>query len=258
MTTVNVAHDGPIAVFELSRPRSGNALDSALVEELRSAFDAIEPERTRAVVLAGAGRHFCAGADLEELGRTVEAGFDDSLAEARRLGDLYAAVLRAPVATAAAVSGAAYGGGAGLAAACDLVVAGPSARFQFSELRLGFVPALISVFLPRRIRPAALGRLFLDPAPLDAVAAVAAGLADEQADDPRAAAAAWCLSVARKTAPSAVAATRRLLLDLDLPDLEARLETAARVNAEQRAHPECRRGVAEFFARRAFADWTES
>jgi methylglutaconyl-CoA hydratase len=156
------------------------------------------------------------------------------------------------------VRGAADGGGLGLAAACDLVIAAPDAKLQFSELRLGFVPALISVLLPRRVAPARLARLFFDPAPLGGDAARAAGLIDEVADDPFAEALARARSIVGRVSPSALARTKRLLLDQALPDLDERFAHAARANAEQRADPECRRGVAAFLATRTFPDWLEN
>jgi methylglutaconyl-CoA hydratase len=255
MEAVRVARDGPVAVLELARPETGNALDEAVVGALAAALADLPGSGTRAAVLVGAGRHFSTGANLAQL--AADASPADRLTDARRLGDLYAAVLRCPLLTLAAVRGAAYGGGLGLAAACDLVVGGPDAKLQFSELRLGFVPALISVFLPRRVAPAHLARLFFDPAPLDAAAGRAVGLVDELADDPLADAVARARSIAARIAPSALVATKRLLLAHALPDLEQRLEHAARINAEQRAEADCRRGVAAFLATREFPDWLE-
>ncbi len=255
MEAVRVTREGPVAVLELARPETGNALDRALVAALSAALATLPASGARAAVLTGSGRHFSTGANLAEL--APDAPLADRLADARRLGDLYATLLRCPLLTVAAVRGAAYGGGLGLAAACDLVIAAPDANLQFSELRLGFVPALISVFLPRRVAPAHLARLFFDPSPLDATAARGAGLVDEVADDPLGVAVARARSIAARVAPSALAQTKRLLLDHALPDLEERLAHAARVNAEQRAEDDCRRGVAAFLATRKFPDWLD-
>jgi len=252
---VQTTRSGPLAIVELARPESGNALSNALVTELTAGVEAAPADGVRALVLAGAGRHFCTGADLSELAATADAPEAARLADAERLGALYAALLRCPLLTVAAVHGAAFGGGIGLAAACDLVIAGQDARIQFSEARLGFVPALISVFLARRVASARLTRLFVDPEPLGPEAARDAGLVDEIASDPRAAAERRATEVCRKVAASAVAETKRLLLELTLPDLDTRLALAARVNARQRAHSECRRGLAAFLAAKTFPDW---
>jgi len=254
---VNVSETGPVVTLELASPETGNALAAGLVEEFTSALARLRASRARAVVVVGRGKHFCTGAHLDELAHLAEAPLAERVADASRLAVLYTELLRCPLLSIAAVNGAAYGGGAGLAAACDLVVAGPTARFQFSENRLGFVPALISVFLPRRIPPARLAMLFFDPEPVDAIEAATAGLVDEIAGDPLARAHERALAVARKTSPAALAETKKLLLALALPHLDQQLAHAAQVNARQREHPECRRGVAEFLAERAFPDWLE-
>jgi methylglutaconyl-CoA hydratase len=257
VSTVNAISAGPITVLELARPETGNALAAVLVEELAEALARAATSGARAVVLTGAGRHFCTGADLNELAALAAATPAERLADATRLGALYAALLRSPLLTVAAVHGAAYGGGLGLACACDLVVAAPSARLQFSEVRLGFVPALISVFLLRRLPAARLARLFLDPQPLDAAAGLAAGLVDEIAAAPRQHALERAAAIARKASPAAIAETKRLLLALTLPQLDQQLAHAAGVNAAQRDHPECRRGVASLLAGGGFPTWLE-
>ncbi|MBZ5587175.1 MAG: enoyl-CoA hydratase/isomerase family protein [Acidobacteriia bacterium] len=257
MPLVNTTRCGPLVILELARPESGNALSSALVTELTAAFGAAPAGGARAVVLAGAGRHFCTGADLAELAATVDAPEEERVVDAERLAGLYAAVLRCPLLTVAAVHGAAFGGGMGLAAACDLVIAGQDVRIQFSEARLGFVPALISVFLPRRVPPAHLAKLFLDPEPLGPESARDVGLVDEIASDPRVTAERLATDACRKVAPSAVAETKRLLLDVTLPQLDRHLADAARANARQRAHPDCRRGLAAFLATKNLPDWVD-
>ena len=257
VAAVNAVSKGPVAVLELSRPETGNALEAALVEELTAAISRAAASGARAIVLAGAGKHFCTGANLKELAALADESPAARLADASRLAALYTAILRSPLLTVAAVHGAAYGGGLGLAAACDLVVAAPTARLQFSEVRLGFVPALISVFLPRRLPAARLARLFLDPAPLDAAAARAVGLVDEIADDPRAQAVERATAIARKASPSALAETKRLMLAVALPQLDQMLAHAAAINAAQRVHPECRHGVASVLAGDGFPTWLD-
>jgi methylglutaconyl-CoA hydratase len=257
MPLVKVHRRGAVTVLELARPEVGNALAAELVAELSAAVAAAKDGNARALVLAGGGRHFCTGADLRELASGADAPPEQRTAEAERLAALYGALLRSPLLTVAAVHGAAYGGGAGLAAACDLVVASPEARFQFSEVRLGFVPALVTTFLPRRVSPATLARLVLDPRPLDAEAALTLGLVDRVTDDPRAAAEAWAREVCHKASPSAIAESKRLLLAFTLPGLDRQLAEAVQANARQRSHPDCRRGVAEFLDRKTFPDWLQ-
>jgi methylglutaconyl-CoA hydratase len=257
MPAVNVERRGPVTVLEIARPETGNALAAEVVTGLASAVAAAAASGARAIALTGSGRHFCTGADLRELAAGADAPSEQHAADAAGLGALYAEVLRCPLLTIAAVRGAAYGGGAGLAAACDLIVASPDARFQFSEVRLGFVPALVAAFLPRRLQPAVLSRLVLDPQPLDAEAAQAVGLVDRIAADPLAAAQEWASEIGRKAAPSAVAESKRLMLAFTLPHLDQHLADAAHANARQRAHPECRRGVAAFLEAKRFPDWLD-
>lgn len=257
MPLVNVRRRGAVTVLELAHPDTGNALSAELVDDLSSALATAHEGAARALVLAGSGQHFCTGADLRELSAGAGAPPEEHAVDADRLAALFAALLRCPLLTVAAVGGAAYGGGAGLAAACDLVVASPEARFQFSEVRLGFVPALVATFLPRRLSPATLARLVLDPHPLDAEAALTLGLVDRVADEPLTAAEAWAREVCHKAAPSAVAESKRLLLSFVLPRLDQQLAEAAHANARQRAHPECRRGLAEFLKNKTFPNWLE-
>jgi methylglutaconyl-CoA hydratase len=257
MPLVKVHRRGAVTVLELAHPETGNALSVGMVAELTAAVTAAQEGDARALVLAGSGRHFCTGADLRELSAGAGASLEERVVEADRLATLYAALLRCPILTLAAVQGAAYGGGAGLAAACDLVVASPEARFQFSEVRLGFVPALVATFLPRRVPHATLARLVLDPHPLDAQAALAVGLVDRVTDDPHASTEAWALEVCGKASPTALAETKRLLLSFALPRLDQELAEAAKANAQQRSHPECQRGIAEFLERKTFADWLQ-
>lgn len=255
---VRTTIEGPVTILELARPQTGNALAGALVEELTRALAQVRVSSRRAAVLTGAGKHFCTGADLAELDALAEASAAERVADASQLGALYASLLRLPQLTIAAVRGAAYGGGAGLAAACDIVIAAPGASFQFSELRLGFVPALISVFLPRRMPVGRLFQLFADPRPVPAAEALALGLVDEVVDDPVGRSREVAVALAAKTSPSAVAATKELLLGLAFPHLDQQLAHAAQVNAAQRAHAECRRGVAQFLASHRFPDWLEN
>jgi len=254
METVRLSRQGPLAILELAEPQHRNPLSSTTVDLVTSHLSRLRGEPIRALLLTGQGGHFCAGASLVELAESL-GNPPTAQREAARLAALFAALLHFPHLTVAAVAGAAYGGGAGLACACDFVVAAPGAVLQFSELRLGFVPALVSVFLTRRVLPAKLNQLFLNPRPLGATEAVALGLVDELADPPLARARELALEVAAKTAPSAVSACKRLLLELTLPQLDQQLARAAQVNAAQRQQEDFQQGVGYFLAHKRFRDW---
>lgn len=257
MGSIRISRQGPTTVLELARPEVGNALGPELVADLTAALVERKEPSVRAIVLAASGKTFCTGANLSSLAGLAGAPLAARLADASNLAALYTAILRCPLATFAAVDGPAYGGGVGLAGACDFVIAGPGARFQFSEVRLGFVPALISVFLTRRLPSARLASLFLDPAPMDVAQAAAAGLVDEVAENPLERAVERAHELARKCAPSAIAETKRLLLAQSLPSLDQQLAHAAQVNAAQRSHPECQAGLAAFLERRTFPTWLQ-
>jgi methylglutaconyl-CoA hydratase len=253
--------DGPLLTLTLNDPARGNPLSGAMADTLRVALqDASSDPGVRAVILAGAGRHFSAGADLAALA-TLAAGGDPeaNLADSRRLEWLFAALLGHPKLTVAAVRGAAVAGGCGLATACDLVVAERSARFAYTEVKIGFIPALVSTFATRRLPGHVVRRLLLDPELVDGERAVDLGLADELVDEGAAEERARerALAICRKSSPAAVEATKRLLNDtVGMPWREA-LSLAAEANARQRLHPECQRGVRTFLERKTTPDWLE-
>ncbi len=257
---LEVRSDGPLRVLTLNDPARANPLSPAMAEALTGELETAAgiPE-VRAVIVAGAGRHFSAGADLAAL-EQVAAGDDPAanLADSRRLETLFATLLESPKLTVAAVSGAAVAGGCGLATACDLVVADRTARFAYTEVRIGFVPALVSTFLARRVPGQAGRRLLLDPEMVGAERALALGLADEVVEsDPVGRARELALELCRRGSPSAIAATKRLLLATAGMGWREALAAAAKVNADQRRHPECRRGVRSFLEVKATPDWLE-
>lgn len=257
MEPVRLTRQGPLVVLELAQPHLRNALSRETVDVLTSHLSRLRSEPVRGLILTGEGGTFCAGAHLGELADSLtQPGVGQR--EATRLAALYAALLHFPHLTVAAVEGAAFGGGAGLACACDFVVASPHAVLQFSELRLGFVPALISVFLTRRLPSARLAQLFLNPKPLSGEEALTLGLVDEVAANPLVRARELALEVAAKTAPSAVTACKRLLLELSHPQLDQHLARAAQANAAQREQEDFRVGVEHFLAHKRFRDWLAS
>jgi methylglutaconyl-CoA hydratase len=136
----------------MKRPEVHNAFDETLIAELTAAFAVVDADRTvRAIVLAGEGKSFSAGADLNWMQRQGAAAFEDNVADARRLADLYDTIASCETPTLARVHGAALGGGMGLAAACDICVASTQAQFATSEVKLGIIPAVIGPYVVRAI-----------------------------------------------------------------------------------------------------------
>jgi methylglutaconyl-CoA hydratase len=252
---------GPIVVLTLNDPERANPLSSAMVVALSEILErAASDDAIRAVVLAGAGRHFSAGADLEALERIAQAGDEAaSRSDAEQLRNLFEVLLGHPKLTVAAVHGAAVAGGCGLATACDLVVAEPGARFAYTEVKIGFLAAVVLTFLTRRVAGHVARRMLLDPEMIDGAAAVELGLADELAAEGEAlnTASALARRLCAKASPSALAATKALLNETVGLGWREALAAAVEANVRQRMHPECSRGVRSFLETGNTPDWLE-
>lgn len=176
-STIVVRSDGPIVRVTLSRPEVRNAFNEAVVSELTEWARSIQPGgSTRAAILGGAGKVFCAGADLAWMSRTVGYSREENVRDARAAAEMFSALNALPVPLVGRIQGAALGGGAGLAAVCDIAVAAESAVFGFTEARLGIVPAVISPFTVAKIGESAARELFLTAARFSAARAREIGL----------------------------------------------------------------------------------
>lgn len=251
---------GPVLIVTLNDPKRANPLSPEMVSALSAILEtAAEDDEIRAFILHGAGRHFSAGADLAAL-QEIATGGDaaQNLADSQRLAQLFAILLDHPKLSIAAVHGAAVAGGCGLATACDFVVADETVKMCYTEVKIGFIPALVSTFLTRRVSGHHARKLMLDPEMLSAAAASEIGLIDRVVEgDVLEQATLMAHSIVRKASPSALAATKRLLNQSVGMDWRAALEVAAEANAEQRIHPECRRGVQCFLDTKKTPDWLD-
>ena len=244
--------EGGVLRLTLNRPDRRNAMNAGLVRGLLAALrGAAEEEGLRVIVLTGAGPDFCAGADLEELRGAADAGVEESLADAHRMAELFLALRHHPVPVVAAVRGRALGGGFGLAAACDLVLAEEGAEFGLPEVHLGFVPAMVMALLRRKLGEGRTLELAVFGGTLDADAASRAGLVN-RIHPPTEFAEALEEYASRLASrpPSAVRLTKRLFHGLAEASLEEGLARGAEMNALARMTDDCRRGVEEFLARR--------
>src|ERR687889_1439711 len=168
---------GPLATVTMNRPDSHNALNAALIEELTRCFEEIsEDDGVRVVVLAGEGRSFCAGADIGYMREMATFSYEENLEDARRLAMMYWTIDECPKPLVARVQGAAMGGGAGLVAVADVVVADEETRFAFTEVRLGIAPATIAPFVVRKIGASHARSLFVTGERFDAERAREIGL----------------------------------------------------------------------------------
>jgi methylglutaconyl-CoA hydratase len=249
---VAVSVDGPVAHVVLARPEARNAFDAAMVRELHDAVGAASArDDIRVIVLAGRGPVFCGGADIEWM-KTV-AGFtrEESLADARSLADLFETIDRSPKAVVACVQGAALGGGAGLAAVADVVVAEETAQFGFTEVRLGLVPAVISPYVVRKIGVSAARELFLTGERFTAERAAAIGLVHRVVQlDGLDAAVDERVREVLQAAPGAVAAAKALVRAVAGRPVESVRELVCKRIAERRASDEGQEGLQAFLEKR--------
>ena len=181
MSALEVERDGAVLRVTMARPDRRNAFDAALIDELARAFADVGD--VRAVVLAGEGKSFSAGADVEWMRSSVDLSYEENVADALRLRAMLDAIDGCPAPVVARVQGHALGGGCGLVACCDIVVAEPGAQFAFSEVKLGIVPAVISPFALAKIGPGAARRFFVTGERFTADVALRIGLVHEVAGD---------------------------------------------------------------------------
>ena len=245
MSGLRIERDGDVLRITLAKPERRNAFDAALIAELHEAFSDVGD--ARAVVLAGDGPSFCAGADVEWQRASIDLTFDENVEDALRLYEMMSAVDACPAPLVARVQGFALGGGSGLVACSDIVVAAPDATFGFTEVRLGIIPAVISPFVFAKIGTAAARRFFLTGERFDARTAQRIGLVEEVADDPDAVVERLVGEIL-KSGPEATRAAKRLAREH--PDEGAEL---ARIAARLRSGDEGQEGLRAFLEKRRAA-----
>lgn len=236
--------DGELLRVTLARPDRRNALDAGLIAALTETFADIGD--ARAVVLAGEGDSFCAGADVEWMRASVELSYEENVADSTRLRRMYEAIDHCPAPVVAPVQRYVLGGGVGLVCCCDAVIAADDAVFAFSEVKLGIIPAVISPFALARIGPGPARRFFVTGERFDAETALRIGLVNEVVPAGGLDAAVdRIVSEILSAGPEAVRHAKRLMLDAPLDGLE----TAERI-AERRTSDEGQEGLRAFLDRR--------
>lgn len=174
---LEIERHGPIATVFMNRPDEHNCFDPKLIEELTCSFGVLGSDKdVRVVVLAGRGRSFSAGADLNWMKSMSEMTFEENVVDAKRMANMFRTIFCCPKPTIAKVHGAALGGGMGLVAVCDIAVASSRARFGFTEVRLGIAPAVIAPFVIYKTHPSVAHRYFLTGERFDATLALQMGL----------------------------------------------------------------------------------
>jgi len=254
-STLTLSYDGPLALLTLNRPDKRNAISFQLVDELLRALADVERSHARILILTGAGKAFCSGMDLEDLramaGLSPEESQDDAIRQARLMRTLFRTVYDFPIVTIAAVNGPALAGGCGLATLCDFTLASPEARFGYTEVRIGFIPAIVSTFLVRQIGEKHARDLLLTGRILHAEEAVHLGLANEVV------AAGMLLERAHelaatlvKNCPTSLMTTKRLLRSYSAKELDRELDAAVKENARIRLTDDFREGLSSFLEKR--------
>ena len=260
MTGLRLDRDGPFARVILDRPDVRNAFNADLIGELRAAFEALSregPGALRGVVLAGTGSVFCAGADVDWMRSAAGMSVEDNERDAAALHTMLATVDRCPAPVIARVQGAALGGGMGLCAVADIVVATSDTTFGFTETKLGIIPAVISPFVLAKIGESHARALFASGQRFDAERALRIGLAhevvlDEGALDVRVE---ELLDELRSAGPTAARSAKALVRELrTLNPEEARQHTIRHI-AQQRTSPEGQEGLGAFLDKRP-PDWS--
>ena len=253
-TTLQIERRGGVATVWMNRPDKHNAFNETLIAELDAAFAQLDADAAvRAVVLAGRGKSFSAGADLRWMKAQGEASEAANVADARRLADMLARLATLGKPTLARVHGAALGGGMGLAAACDICVASARAVFATSEVRFGLTPATISPYVLRAIGARQAHRYFLTAERIDAGRAAALGLVHELVEDEAAldAAVAALVGAILQGGPLAQAAAKDLIRAVaHRPVSDALRDDTARRIAAQRATAEAKEGLCAFLDKR--------
>jgi methylglutaconyl-CoA hydratase len=249
--TVQVTYDAKVATLTLNRPDKRNAISFELIDDLLRALDEIAKSDVVVLLLTGAGKAFCSGMDLENLkalvGRTPEQNVQDSETMVRLFRSLY----EFPKVTIAAVNGAAIAGGTGLALLCDFTLAVPEAKFGYTEVRIGFVPAIVSTFLLRQLPEKQARDLLLTGRLFEAEEALRLGLISEIVSGDKLMGRARELAAKLiENSAASLRATKRLLTQQAVAELDAQIDAAIRENAAIRSTADFREGISSFLEKR--------
>lgn len=259
MSSIEVRRTGAFAHVTLDRPEARNAFDAPMIEELRVAFETLAaeaPDGLRGVVLAGAGETFCAGADVAWMRSAIGLSLEDNERDAASMQAMFLTIDACPVPLVARVHGATLGGGMGLLAVSDIVVATADATFGFTETKLGIIPAVISSFVVPKIGESQARALFATGERFDAERALRIGLVHDVVPDVAAldARVEAIVGDLRSAGPNAVRGAKDLVRSLRRLGVDESRRHLARRIAQQRTSPEGQEGLAAFLEKRP-PDW---
>jgi len=253
---LTLACDGPVAVITLNRPEKRNAISYELIDEVLRALDEIARSPAQIVILTGNGKAFCSGMDLDNLRAITGRTDDENLADSAKMAQLFRALYTFPKVTIAAVNGPAIAGGCGLATLCDFTLASSEAKFGYTEVCIGFIPAIVSMFLLRQIGEKHARDLLLTGRIIGADEAHRLGLVNELVAPGNLLARAHELaSSLLKNSPVSLTATKRLLSTYAADDLDRYSKAAVEQNAHIRTTADFHEGVTAFLEKRK-PQWT--
>jgi methylglutaconyl-CoA hydratase len=240
---------GSIVELTLNRPEKRNALNTELVNALKSQLMQLQyDEAVRVIIISGNGEAFCAGADLAYLQQLQSFSYEENLEDSLGLAELFRLIYLHPKLIIARVEGSALAGGCGLAAVCDLCYATKESKFGYTEVKIGFIPAIVSYFLVRKIGEAKARELLLTGKIIEAPEALDRGLITGimDAEEIKIKVSQIAEKLARETSPSSIALTKKLLAGIQHLSIDDALQLAAESNAQARGTDDCKKGIAAF------------
>lgn len=238
-----------VATITLNRPEKRNALNAELVKELSEALSKAESdESVRAIILKANGNTFCSGADLEQLKAMQTNSFDENVADSNRLKELFKKIYTLKKIVIAQVEGFALAGGCGLATVCDFTFCTPESKFGYTEARIGFVPAIVMVFLIRKIGEKKAAQLLLTADIISAPEALQLGLVNYviEATSIEKSVSAFAQKLITQNSAQSLATTKAMINEVQAKSLEDALNYAANQNAIARSTTDCKRGIQAF------------
>ena len=247
MENIVLRWEGKVGLIQLNRPEKRNALSPELVAEVSNALDLLSG-KVRCVVLTGSGNSFCAGADLGYIKKISEMNIYENLLDANSLANLYLKIFNFDLPVIAMVNGYALAGGCGLATVCDFIIASKSAKFGYPEVKIGFIPAIVSVFLVSRVSGGIARELLTTGRIVDAEEALKFGLVNRVVPDDELES--FTLKFANEliesVSPEAFKLTKKLLNRVSFMGVEDAVKYALGVNTISRFTEDCRRGINAF------------